>query len=135
MHIQLLFRDIDQIVLGSVAQRIDRLQRQRLLLREETYAWATEHLTHTCVKANRLFGPGRSDLSSLVEYPRLEQHLERVIQVDQDCVRSTSVPGSVGMVDTEYKSIERLAVQQPYFLLHAITVVICACWTSPPTSR
>jgi len=80
VDVEVLLREIEQVVLGGVAQRVDRLELQYLLLLQELDRAIAERLAQALIKSDRLLLPRLPDRSSPMEDRRLEQHLESVIQ-------------------------------------------------------
>ena len=118
VDVEVLLRKVDEVVLGGVAQRVDRLELKNLLLLQELDGAVAERLAQTLVESDRLLLPRFPDRSSPMEYRRLEQHLEGVIQQDQDGIDPAPVPGPVVMLDAEHERVDRLRVEQSGFALH-----------------
>jgi len=76
------------VVLRGVAVPIDRLKGQRLNGREELQGAIAERLPDAMVEADRLLRALLADLSAALQYGCLEEHLECVIQHDEDGIQT-----------------------------------------------
>jgi len=86
--------------------------------RQELDRAVAERLAQALVESDRLLLPRFPDRSSPMENRCLEQHLECVIQQDQDGIDAAPVPGPVEVLDAEHERVDRLREEQSRFALH-----------------
>jgi hypothetical protein len=96
------------VVLGGIAKRVDRLELKNLLLLQELDGAVAERLAQAFIEPERLLLSRLPDRSSPMKDRRLEQHLEGMIQQDQDGIDAAPVPRPVVVLDAEHERVDRL---------------------------
>jgi hypothetical protein len=86
-------------MLGSVAKPINALQGKRLFFSQEANGTVRQGLPDACVEAKGLLGVLFTDPATPMHDACLEEHLERVIQENQDGFYPPAIVWSVEELD------------------------------------
>ena len=99
MEVELPLGQVQEVMLSSVPESVDRLEDQRLLFRQERRV--RQSLSDALVEPDGVWLSAFTDLASLCQNACLEQHFEGMIEEDQDRLAPAHFGDPVEMVDRE----------------------------------
>ena len=118
LDIQVLLRQLKEVVLGGVSKVADNLDGVCLLSRDKPHARLAGCHSQTLSERECLVPVCFGDAAAALDDCGLEQHLECVAHHEQDCNGATSIGGSIEVLNAEDERIDRIRYQVPCFLLH-----------------
>src|SRR5579883_1418762 len=108
MNVELSFGYVEQMMLCGIAEPVDGLEHQRLLVGQELDVPVAKRPADTGVEADRLFCPLLPNASAAVEDGALEQHLERVVELNQRAADTPAVVRAVEQLNAQNERVARL---------------------------
>jgi hypothetical protein len=101
VDVKLTFGDVEQVMLRGISKTIDGLQDQGLFVPQELDAAVAEGPADASVKADRLLRAVLANSPAAVEDGSLQQHLERMIELNQRAAHTPAVVWTVEQLDAQ----------------------------------
>jgi hypothetical protein len=101
VNVELRFRDLNEVMLRSVPKSVDHLKNKSLLLVDEPDGSIAECPAHAIVETYSLLSATIADSSPTVKNSSLQEHLERVVEKDEDGIYPTTIPRAIEVLNAE----------------------------------
>src|SRR5712692_4527432 len=99
VEVELLLRNVNHVVLCGIAETIDDLHGQRLLVGETLDSFLGHTLTHAFVEADRFFLSGFPNSTALVQNRGFQKQLKRSVEENEHDFLTASIPGRIEPLD------------------------------------